>query len=276
MKIVTLLENTAVSEKFLNKHGLSFYVETEKHKIIVDMGPDISFIENAEKLGVDISEVDTVFLSHGHNDHGGGLPYLIENNKKAKIYIRESAFNGHFAKNPDESLSDAGVDKSLKKNSRIIFTDDYMEIDDELSIFSNIKGRKHFSTANLVLMEETAKGLIPDEFGHEQCLVIRQNGNFILMGGCAHNGIVNILDRFNEIYGCDPNYVISGFHLYNPSYETAEKAELIEAVAKDLCKHDCKYFTCHCTGLEPYGILKNIMGERIGYLSAGSITKLEF
>ena len=71
MKIINLIENTEGSSGCLFEHGLSFYVETKKHKLLVDTGATNTFIANAEKLGVDLKQVDTVILSHGHYDHTG-------------------------------------------------------------------------------------------------------------------------------------------------------------------------------------------------------------
>ena len=80
MKIVTLLENTAGDAGLCAAHGLSLYIETPKHKILFDMGPDARFLDNAKKLGVDLSAVDIAVLSHGHYDHGGGLRAFCEIN----------------------------------------------------------------------------------------------------------------------------------------------------------------------------------------------------
>lgn len=73
MKIVTLVENTAGNEKCIAEHGLSVYIETEKHKLLLDAGQTDAVVKNAEALGVDLSAVDTVILSHGHYDHSGGI-----------------------------------------------------------------------------------------------------------------------------------------------------------------------------------------------------------
>ncbi len=72
MKIVNLIENTKGDKECLFEHGLSFYVETANHKLLVDTGATGAFMENADKLGVDLSQVDTLILSHGHYDHAGG------------------------------------------------------------------------------------------------------------------------------------------------------------------------------------------------------------
>ena len=78
MKIVNLIENTEGCSGCASEHGLSFYIETVKHKLLVDTGATDTFIRNAEILGVDLAAVDTVILSHGHYDHGGGLPAFVK------------------------------------------------------------------------------------------------------------------------------------------------------------------------------------------------------
>lgn len=93
-----LLENDLEREGLMNAHGISFYIETEKKKILFDFGPDDSFRKNSEILGIDLKEVDLAILSHGHRDHGGGLSEFLHYNKKAKVYIQEEAFLPHYSK----------------------------------------------------------------------------------------------------------------------------------------------------------------------------------
>ena len=83
MIIKVLVENTAISEEYGKIHGLCLYIETEKHKILFDLGPDKLFLENAEKMGVKIEEIDTVVISHGHYDHGGALGLFLRHNHRA-------------------------------------------------------------------------------------------------------------------------------------------------------------------------------------------------
>ena len=87
MKIITLVENTAENECFTAEHGLCIYIESEKHKLLLDTGQTDALIHNAEKLGTDLSEVDTVILSHGHYDHSGGILPFSEINNKAQIIM---------------------------------------------------------------------------------------------------------------------------------------------------------------------------------------------
>lgn len=84
MKIISLVENTSSSSEYRSEHGLCLYIETPKHKILFDLGQDKLFAENAAKMNIDISDIDTVIISHGHRDHGGGLNKFLELNTKAK------------------------------------------------------------------------------------------------------------------------------------------------------------------------------------------------
>ena len=97
MILKVLTENTAVSDEFLYEHGLSFYIETEKHRILFDMGQSDAFIKNAETMGVDLSLVDIAVLSHGHYDHGGGLDAFLDENSCGKVYINKNAFKDYYA-----------------------------------------------------------------------------------------------------------------------------------------------------------------------------------
>lgn len=141
MKIVTLAENTSVSEAFRSEHGLSLYIETETHKLLFDVGASSLFAENAEKLGVDLSEVDTLIISHGHYDHGGGLKTFMEINDKAAIYLNGQAFENHFSKRANGQAY-IGLDQELFCNPRFIFLANDFVIDDELCIFANVQGQR--------------------------------------------------------------------------------------------------------------------------------------
>ena len=96
MKAIMLVENQSVGE-CKAAHGLSLYIETPDHRLLFDLGPDRTFLENAGKLGVGLEKVDTVIISHGHYDHGGGLEEFLKLNSKARVYIQKNAFEPHYS-----------------------------------------------------------------------------------------------------------------------------------------------------------------------------------
>ena len=97
MKITTLLDNRTHSEKLKTEHGLSLYIETDDNqKILYDTGQSDLFMDNAAELGVDLTEIDMVIISHGHYDHIGGLTAFLEANKTAKIYMNATLFDYEY------------------------------------------------------------------------------------------------------------------------------------------------------------------------------------
>ena len=96
MKWTVLSDNRTNNEQLETEHGLSILLETEKHRILLDTGASDVFIRNAEKMGLDLSTVDYVFISHGHSDHAGGLKYFIARNRQSKVVVSPDAVNGKF------------------------------------------------------------------------------------------------------------------------------------------------------------------------------------
>ncbi len=214
MKVKVLVENTSVSSKYKSKHGLCLYVQTAKHKILFDLGPNGLFLENARKMGVNIAEIDTVVISHGHADHAGALSLFLQNNHLAKIFIRESAFDKHYTKVLGLPFN-VGLDRSLKNNKQIVFTNETEVIDDELTLFSDVKSNELTSNSNRALLAEINGKKQIDNFTHEQNLLISDGDKAVLFAGCAHAGIVNIKARAEQLTD-NPLKIIGVFHLYNP------------------------------------------------------------
>lgn len=275
MKIVVLMENTTCREDIACAHGLSLYVETAKHKLLFDMGPDAQFIENAKTLGVDLSKVDTAFLSHAHNDHCGGLVAFLRYNNHAKVYMQRAALGDYYVVT-DTKCAPIGLspeDKTLQE--RFVLCDDTVMLDDELTVFSQVNGRTLWSGANATLREKVGSDYPCDTFRHEQSLLVTENGKTTLFAGCAHCGMVNILKRAEAVQGKCPDFVAAGFHLYNPSLQKSEPDELVDAVGEALKSAAVRqYFTGHCTGKEAYERLHARLGARIGYLPAGTVLEL--
>lgn len=276
MRIICLVENTACGE-LACAHGLSLYIETPNHKILFDAGPKGDLLlSNADKLGIDLKEIDIAILSHGHYDHAGGLLSFLGLNSKAKLYIHNHAANkGHYA-TENVGWRNIGIDNSILENfsERIVLTHERYEIDNELLLFSDIKSQNYISNSNSSLFEEDKGEYYLDPFNHEQNLIINDNDKVYLIAGCAHRGIYNIISRAHEICGRAPSYVVSGFHLTNPGLGIDLPEEFVRSLGKELNKFPCRYLTGHCTGKNPYSWLKDELKDSIDYLHGGKDIKL--
>lgn len=268
MKIVNLIENTKGGRDCLFEHGLSFYVETKRHRLLVDTGASDAFIRNAGRLGIDLKKVDTVVISHGHYDHAGGVLAFAKQNSAARIWIQRLAKEAYYHRN-ERMEKYIGMDPGVKELPQIEWVDGNRRIDDEIFLFGGVCGRRLWPSGNRELAVKRGEEFYQDEFFHEQYVVLEEAEKKVLISGCAHNGILNILDTFREICGRDPDVVISGFHMRKKSGYGKEDLELAENTALELKRLNTRFYTGHCTGEIPYQAMKNVMGEQLQYVHSG-------
>lgn len=272
MRIINLVENTEGASGCGSEHGLSFYIEMEHHKLLADTGASDLLLKNADKLGIDLTKVDTVILSHGHYDHGGGILPFAEINPTAKIYLPAFAFGEYYSLR-NGAPRYIGLAEEIRKLPQVVIvggtTAGIFRIDDELSLFSGIGNTYPVPSANQSLRVKTETGLIQDDFRHEQCLVVSEGGRKVLLSGCAHHGILNVLDRYRELFGGEPDVAISGFHMMKKSGYSKEDLDMIADTAKELSKVNTVFCTGHCTGTEPFEAMKKIMGGQLRYVHSG-------
>lgn len=283
MKITVLVENTISENPKVKKlslqaeHGLSLHIQTEfdskkNYQILFDMGQSNLFQKNAKLLGINLESVDFAVLSHGHYDHGGlassdseqnGLFAFSKINQTSPIYINQNAFSQNY----NGSKKFIGLDQSLLQNdelkSRFVFTKDQTKITEDILLFSCNDYPKIVPTNPYGLMQLKNGNFIPDNFNHEHYLLIQENKKKILISGCSHKGILNIVEWFK------PDFLIGGFHFKSIDVENPlEKQQLID-FGKKLSAYNTKFFTCHCTGTSQFEILKPIMKEKLEYIGTG-------
>jgi 7,8-dihydropterin-6-yl-methyl-4-(beta-D-ribofuranosyl)aminobenzene 5'-phosphate synthase len=275
MKLINLVENTPGQPGCTAALGLSFYIETNQHCLLLDAGPGHVLVENAKKLGVDLSRVDTVILSHGHYDHADGLPSFAARNPAAPIYLHRGAEQERFSLDP-EGYRYNGMSPAGKELPNQVWTQGRVDLDQELSLFDGASHQRFWPLSNRKLFTRREGVMVQDPFDHEQYLVIREGERRVLLSGCAHNGVVNILERFHQVYGGEPDAVVSGFHMMQRSGSYSDEAvSVIRQTALWLRdNYGGALFTCHCTGLEPYGMMKEILGERLHYVHCGQVIEL--
>ncbi len=273
MLLTTLLENSSVDDSLVNKHGLSIHIELGKLIILFDTGPDSSFYKNAIKLGIDISKVDYLIVSHGHYDHAGGLETFIKHNDRARIIISDKAFKEYYAKKIGLKKY-IGISDQIKVDERFILVDDYYRINDNLFVFGNVSRGAFFPSGNKSLFVKEEDTLIHDVFDHEINLVVKENSINTLFLGCGHMGLPSINDYVTSHFDETIHHVVGGLHLYNPVLKTTETKDILNKLSQYVNDSDIKsLYTCHCTGLKAYDFFKKSLTCDIHNLSTGKIVQ---
>ena len=272
MKITVLLENTACRADLYAAHGLSLYLEAAGRRILFDMGPDEGVLQNAKTLGVDLAAVDLAVLSHGHDDHGGGLAAFCRVNHTAPVYVHRRAVGDFCALAPGKEPRHIGLPpEALALGKRLTLTGDETALAPGLTLFAGQEPVFDAMAASATLFEQTEAGFIPDDFGHEQNLLIEEGNRAVLVAGCAHRGIVNILAEARRRLGRDPDAVVGGFHLFQLPQDDPASAALIRRTGEALLPGDTVYYTGHCTGGYAYDMLQDILGDRLRPIHGGTV-----
>lgn len=275
MRFTTLLENTACCGDYAQGHGLSLYIETGKRSLLFDMGPSPDFAANAEKLGVDLAAVDLAFLSHGHFDHSGGLETFLKVNASAPVCVHEGAFGSYWSDSTGERRY-IGVDQGLKTyKDRFLETKGVTLIGEDLLLFDDVPDGFGAMGASWMLKYQKADGaFVPDDFRHEQNLLILEGEKAVLVAGCAHRGIVNIIRKAEALLGRELTAVVSGFHLFQLREGDPASDALIRRTAQALTGGSTLYYTGHCTGDYAYERLKEILADRLHRISGGMVFEI--
>ena len=260
MRWTVLSDNRTDDPAFETEHGLSILLETERYRILLDTGASSMLIRNAERLGIDLSTVEYVFISHGHSDHAGGLKHFMAINKKAKVIVSPDAISGRF-------FSKRGLLHRITTawpeipQERLLLIDHSGSIDDDIYVIAHIPHIHPMPEGNRHLFVQDAQGqYIQDDFRHELALYTGS----LLFTGCAHSGLENIL----AACPFPVHTVVGGFHLLDNHESEAELSELSHRLAD--AYPQTQFYTSHCTGDAAFAVLQGVMGDKIRPFSCGT------
>ena len=252
MRWTVLSDNRSYDSCLFTEHGLSVLLQTERHKILLDTGASDVFVRNAEQLGIDLSDVGYVFISHGHSDHAGGLRYFLEYNQKAQVIVSPDAMSGKFFSKRG-NLHSITTEWPEIGEDRLVLIDQTCEILEGLHVIAHIPQKHPMPKGNQNLYFQDADGnYIHDDFRHELALYV----DGLLFTGCAHSGLENIL----AACPWPVHTVVGGFHLLD-GQETRLKAKYPKT----------QFYTSHCTGDHVFEVMKDVMGEQLQSFRCGTI-----
>jgi 7,8-dihydropterin-6-yl-methyl-4-(beta-D-ribofuranosyl)aminobenzene 5'-phosphate synthase len=280
MKITVLAENSVCRTNTNNlkaEHGLSLFIESGDRRILFDLGQSGLFLKNAEKMGIDLSVTDTLVISHGHFDHGGGLKHFLEINKSAKIFLHKRAARMYYTKILGFIPYYVGLDrKVLSENiNRLEYIDNNLQIDDKLALREGFTEVFPQPGSNKYLFEMQDDILLPDRFRHELVMMLSEKNEFTMFSGCSHSGIINMLEDGKSYAGGKRiSAVFGGLHIHNPVSRKSESPAYLRILAEAMNNVNSIFYTCHCTGEKNFRILKEILGDKMQIIRTGDIVTI--
>jgi len=279
MRVSVLVDDVSSDARFESEHGLSFHLDAGNESYLFDVGASDIFLRNARRFGLDIAEVSALFLSHGHRDHTGGLSTFFRENQTARVFATPYTFDSYYALRRSGVYEDIGTpkyDQDPRYSSRICVRSGVAKLDSGALLFSDVETTELLSDANKTLFERDAtsksESFRNDRFLHEQNLIIPSaSGRIILVVGCAHRGIVNIMNRCVEILGRAPDVAIGGFHLTVPSQNATICNDVLDQIAARLASWSTRYFAGHCVGQIAFERVHKRLGAQISPFGAGDV-----
>lgn len=270
MEISILTENTVYRRGFLAEHGLSLLIQTETHNFLFDTGQTLIFQENAWKMGIDLSEIDGIILSHGHYDHCGGLGAWMEQEQiRIPVYVNKKSFERKYTENPGTGeLREIGIDWNKEKCGKYLKLNDggRVEILRDVFLVSQIPRDTEFEPYSQLFWKDSGgEEKEQDYMEDEQLLVIRTEKGLHVFAGCAHPGIINCVSRIIALFPGEHIYsLMAGMHL-----KGAEKAR-IQKTAEAIRKMEIEIVVpMHCTGIRGIAGMKEELGEQCIIAEAG-------
>ena len=272
IKITILVDNSAGQlSSLLGEHGFSALVEADDFRLLFDTGSGRAIIPNTQSLGLDLSEVNAVVISHGHYDHTGGLPPVLSRMEKVPVYLGAEAWADKFALLLDGSERWIGMpaaqDLLEKSGARFEVTDGPRELYPGIILTGPIPRTTDFEAVEPILRVKKAGELLPDPVSEDQALILKGEEGITVLTGCAHAGVVNTLLYAMQLTGASGIHgLIGGFHLLFASEERLDKtvAFFKQAGLKMLAP-------CHCTGFRAMAELHRRVGEIMLPAGSGSV-----
>ena len=213
----TLLENDLSRNRALTaEHGLSFLVETGDKRILFDCSAGKAARKNAEKMHVSLKDVDYVVLSHSHYDHAGGYPDMVSHGVRAPLVTGPQFFEEKYARDGEKfTYLGCGFGPALLEKKKIEHRvcEGTLPLSEGCYVVGGFERMYAFEKPPVRFVRQTAEGIVADTFPDEVCLVIEDPKGLVVIAGCSHPGILNMIDTVRNRFGRPVYAVFGGSHL---------------------------------------------------------------
>lgn len=255
MKIKVLVDNnTFIDEYYCGEPAVSLYIEDEDVRILFDVGYSDLFLRNMEQFKINIEDIDVVVISHGHNDHTGGLKYLFTNgaNKTFKLVGHSNAFE--YKSDESGIISSPFNAEQLKKMCKLELTSKPMKVSNNITFLGEIPQTVEHEVRKAIGNTYIDGELVDDSVVDDSALVFKGRTGIYIITGCSHSGICNIIEYAKKVTHCDNVLgIIGGFHLFCID-------EGLNKTIDFLKDHNIgELYPCHCTSFKVKSEINNEM-----------------
>ena len=268
--VTVLTDDTVASTRFIAEHGVSILVEwSHGRRWLVDTGTTDVFLENAKRLGVSLDNLDGIAITHGHDDHTGGLTFYPRLKGNPPVYGHPYLWHKSYQIRPGQPVRVTGMPYLARKHAFAAFrpVNGVVRLDDGLFFFTDIeRAPGSFAPVAGNFFNEDGTGAVP--LIDDASVVLRTVSGMILIVGCGHAGYTNILKAVRDTFPEDKlRAVIGGLHLMNASEEVL--SDVVYAT-RCMATEDFVLFGGHCTGEKALAYFRSAYGEKaVNPLGAG-------
>ena len=274
LRTTTIIENTSSHGGIFGEFALSILIETDDISILFDCGRGFSTVYNATVLGCDLSRIDKIVLSHGHNDHAGGLYPLFQLlDKETQIIAHPDIWKEKYHQPPDKPCEYSGIPykrEALESlGARFTLTNQPTKISDNIMTTGEIPMNTEYENIHDQLFVKEGDRWSPDNVPDDQALIIKTPHGLVIISGCAHRGIINTIQHAKNITGVEKVHaILGGCHLKDqPVHRITKTVHALEELNID------KIGVSHCTGMEASLEMARIFGDRFFFNNAGTVTQ---
>jgi 7,8-dihydropterin-6-yl-methyl-4-(beta-D-ribofuranosyl)aminobenzene 5'-phosphate synthase len=272
-RITVLCENTVGARVGSGEHGFSAYVETPHAVYLFDTGSGRFLVDNALTFGKDLKKVSKICLSHGHYDHTGGLPAILERRGEIDIHAHPDIFLDRIALASEAGGRTRYVGIPYKRaylellGAQFRLSTGFVEIGERVFLTGEVPRKTPFEKPDPRLQSKVGQSYGLDLFRDDQSLILDTAQGLIIVFGCAHSGMVNIIHHVMEKTGKDRiQGLIGGTHL------DFLGAEQLEASIEALKTFQVSSIgVSHCTGFRAAAKLSHVFGDRFRYGHVGAV-----
>jgi len=275
-RITILSENSVIKPGgLIGEHGFSALVERGDEKVLFDTGQGYALVHNARILGIDLTSIKKVVLSHGHNDHTGGLAEFLRVGGEREIYAHPGIFSARYREVADGPSKPIGLPftrfylEGLGADFKL--SEEPQEVAEGIMTTGVVPRKTSFETGDPSLMVGHDDGSCsPDPFSDDLSLIVEGETGVVVVLGCAHSGLVNILNHVQDLLPDKPvKAVVGGTHLGFSSEE--QMTATIEAMAGMGVE---RVGASHCTGLAGSARLMEALGDSFFFAGVGSVLEV--